>query len=102
MNTQKSQFQKSTGVPKNGISELAQLCSSLSQRELLTKTNKHIKEHELTCQRDNFVSDRHPITNKIHKPILSDEINNLAEKWCQLLMNQVQEEQSKRTIPECH
>ena len=57
-------------------------------KEQVCKTNKQSKK---------------AIPLLLTKPIYPhDEVNKLAEQWCQLLINQVQEEQSKRTMPECH
>jgi len=65
---------------------------------LINHKERYIKETaEITKQAKKTI----PLL--LPKPIYPhDEVNKLAEQWCQLVINQIQEEQSKRTMPECH
>ncbi len=90
MTTRKSQFTKSSeihkSVSKNGMCELAQSCSSTSQRGI---KRGWAGDREL---RD-LVVNQTQTNNTAPRPI-KEEINQLARSWCELLIGQMQEQQS--------
>lgn len=82
MKTRKSQSNK---IIK--INRLAQSCPSISKRGIKGRINKPTKATQLTCPL--------PKTNNAGPRI---DIDSLAQQWCQLLMDQVQEERSKKPL----
>lgn len=82
MTTRKSQSNKIIKMDR-----LAQSCPQISKGELLGGVGKPTKSTGLDCPLP-FSKDTSP----------HNDIDRLAQQWCQLLMNQVQEERSKRPI----
>ena len=69
-------------VNRNGKSSTPALMKS--KRGILSETNNPIKQTQLTC----------PLT-KPNNAVPRIDIDSLAQQWCQLLMDQVQEERSR-------
>jgi len=82
MNTRKSQSNKIIKMDR-----LAQSCPSISKRGIKGRVNKPTKATQLTCPLP-FSKDTTPRI----------DIDSLAQQWCQLLMDQVQEDRSKKPI----
>jgi len=82
MNTRKSQSNKIIKMDR-----LAQSCPKISKRELLTDKATPTKATGVSCPLP-FSKDTTPRI----------DIDSLAQQWCQLLMDQVQEERSRKTL----
>lgn len=82
MTTRKSQSNKIIKMDR-----LAQSCPSISKRGIKGGLNKPNKATQLTC----------PLT-KTNNAGLRIDIDSLAQQWCQLLMDQVQEERSRKPL----
>ncbi|MCR4330200.1 MAG: hypothetical protein NUV65_06685 [Candidatus Roizmanbacteria bacterium] len=85
MSKRKSQFTKSEKTLDN--SKLAQSCPEISQGEISVRKDKPTNPTGLKSPLPNGKNTQPPF-----------DVDKLAQQWCQLLMEQAQEERCKRTI----